>query len=136
MTVKGEGRLHRSYEEIEKYVAGVKALVGADQYRIDISRKRQANFDLYKDYVISEAGSKNILMDLTADDFCGAVRNKHIGFEREILYIFGKDVRLWQRFGTEEEKVSLYIKLNKLENRFVIVVSFHKQSRPAAYAFK
>lgn len=128
--------MHGIYEEVEKYVAGVKALIGADQYRIDVSRKRQANFDLYKDYVIGEAGSKDILMNLTADDFCGAVRNRHAGFEREILYIFGKDVKLWQRFGTEEEKVSLYIKLNKLESRFVIVVSFHKQSRPVAYAFK
>lgn len=128
--------MHRSYEEIKKYVGGVKALVRAGQYRIDVSRKRPANFSLYKDYVIGEAGSKDILMDLTADDFCGVVGNKHAGFEQEILYIFGKDVRLWQRFGTEEEKVSLYIKLNKLEDRFVIVVSFHKQNRPVAYAFK
>lgn len=128
--------MHKSYEEIERYIAGVKASVGIDRYRIDVSRRRQANLDLYKDYVIGEAGSKDILMNLTADDFCEAVENKHIGFEQEILYIFGKDVKLWQRFGTEAEKVSLYIKFNQLESRFVIVVSFHKQIRPVTYAFK
>ncbi len=128
--------MHKSYEEIEKYIAGVKASVRAGRYRIDVSRKRQANLDLYKDYVIGETGSKDILMNLTADDFCGAVKNKHMGFEQEILYIFGKDVKLWQRFGTEEEKVSLYIKFNRLDSRFVIVVSFHKQIRPVTYAFK
>lgn len=128
--------MHKSYEEIEKYIAGVKASVRAGRYRIDVSRKRQANMDLYKDYVIGETGSKDILMNLTADDFCEAVKNKHMGFEQEILYIFGKDVKLWQRFGTEEEKVSLYIKFNRLDSRFVIVVSFHKQIRPVTYAFK
>ncbi len=128
--------MHKSYEEIEKYIAGVKASVRAGRYRIDVSRKRQANLDLYKDYVIGETGSKDILMNLTADDFCEAVKKKHMGFEQEILYIFGKDVKLWQRFGTEEEKVSLYIKFNRLDSRFVIVVSFHKQIRPVTYAFK
>ena len=77
--------MHKSYEEIEKYIAGVKASVRADRYRIDVSRKRQANLDLYKDYVIGEAGSKDILMNLTADDFCEAVKNKHMGFEQEIF---------------------------------------------------
>ena len=76
--------MHKSYEEIEKYIAGVKASVRAGRYRIDVSRKRQANLDLYKDYVIGETGSKDILMNLTADDFCEAVKNKHMGFEQEI----------------------------------------------------
>lgn len=74
-------------------------------------------------------------MSLTTEDFCKIVRNEHIGFEHELLYIFGKDVKLLQRFGTEEEMVSLYIKFNKLENQFVIVISFHKQTYPLTYAF-
>lgn len=128
--------MYKSYDEIKKYIEEVKTAVRADRYRIDVNKRRQANLDLYKDYVIDEAKSKEILMQLTADDFCDAVQNEHIGFEYEQLYIFGKDVKLLQRFGTEEEMVSLYIKFNKLENQFVIVISFHKQAYPLTYAFK
>lgn len=128
--------MHKSYDEIKKYIEEVKTAVKADKYRIDRNRNRQANLGLYTDYVIDEAKSKEILMSLTADDFCQAVQNEHIGFEHELLYIFGKDVKLLQRFGTEEEMVSLYIKFNKLESRFVIVISFHKQAYPLTYAFK
>ncbi len=127
--------MHKSYEEIKKYVAEVKAAVETDRYRIERNRRRQANLDLYKDYVIDEAKSKDILLGLTAGDFCETVQNKHSGYEHESLYIFGKDARLLQRFGTEEETVPLYIKFNQLEDRFVIVVSFHRQEHPLTYAF-
>ena len=32
--------------------------------------------------------------------------------------------------------VGLYIKFNKLENKYVIVVSFHEQKHPLTYYFK
>ena len=38
--------------------------------------------------------------------------------------------------GTEEKTVSLYIKFNKLENCFVIVISFHEQKYPLTYYFR
>ena len=50
--------------------------------------------------------------------------------------VFGKDVTLLERNGTEEKTVSLYIKFNKLENCFVIVISFHEQKHPLTYYFK
>ena len=53
-----------------------------------------------------------------------------------IMYVFGKDVNLLERNGTEEKTVSLYIKFNKLENCFVIVISFHEQKYPLTYYFK
>ena len=114
----------------------MKEAVSADRYRIERNKKRQANSDLYREYVIDEAKSKDILMNLTVHDFCETVRNEHLGYEHELLYVFGKDVRLLQRFGAEEEVVSLYIKCNKLENRFVIIISFHRQAYPLTYAFK
>ena len=38
----------------------------------------------------------------------------------------------WDRRKT----VSLYIKFNKLENCFVIVISFHEQKYPLTYYFR
>lgn len=75
-------------------------------------------------------------MSLTAKDFSEILQNEHRGFEHERLYVFGKDVTLLERSGNEEKTVSLYIKFNKLENCFVIVISFHKQKYPLTYYFK
>lgn len=128
--------MQKSHDEIRGYLAEVRAVVTAGNYRIETNGKRQANLALYREYVIDEEKSKEILMDLAAGDFCEALRNEHKGYEREQLYVFGKEVRLLQRFGTEEETVALYIKLNKLGSRFLVVVSFHKQEYPLTYAFK
>ena len=69
-------------------------------------------------------------------DFSEILQNEHKGYEHERLYVFGKDVTLLERTGTEERAVSLYIKFNKLESSFVIVISFHEQKYPLTYFFK
>lgn len=128
--------MDKSFEEIEKYLTEVKAAIRAGNFKIERNQKRRANLALYRDYVIDERKSKEILLQLTAYDFSQVLQNEHEGFRHEWLYVFGKDVKLLQRFGTEEEIVSLYIKFNKLENQLVIVISFHKQAYPLTYAFK
>lgn len=128
--------MEKGYEEIRQYLAEVKAAVRAGRYRIDRNQKRQANQALYRDYVIDEAKTQKILLSLVVEDFCEVVQNEHEGYEYEQLYVFGKDVRLLQRFGVREETVSLYIKCNKQKNQFVIIISFHKQAYPLTYAFK
>lgn len=133
---RGGDLLNISYGEVKQYVADMKAGVQAGWYRIARNRKRQANADLYRDYVIDEEKTRNILLDLTTEDFCEVLQNEHAGFEHECLYVFGKEVRLLQRFGMEAETVPLYIKFNKLADRFVIVISFHKQEYPLTYAFR
>ncbi len=80
--------------------------------------------------------AKDILLGLTATDFSEVRNNEHRGFEHELLYIFGKDVKLVERFGNSDKLVSLYIKFNKLENCYVIVVSLHEQKYPLKYYFK
>ena len=123
-------------DHVEQYLAGVKTAVRKGNYRIDLNSRRQANRNLYRDYVIDESKCREILLSLVVDDFSAAVQNEHEGFEHEWLYIFGKDVNLLQRFGEKQETVSLYIKFNKLERQFVIVISFHEQVYPLTYAFK
>lgn len=123
-------------KHIEQYFSEVKEAVGNDRYRLDRNAKRQDNINLFLDYIIDEAKAKDIIMGLTVMDFSEILQNKHKGFEHERLYVFGKDVTLLERNGTEEKIVSLYIKFNKLENCFVIVISFHEQKHPLTYYFK
>ncbi len=123
-------------KNIEKYLLEVKKAVEKNRYRIDRNARRQDNINLFLDYVIDEAKAKEIIMKLTVMDFSMVLQNEHKGFEHENLYVFGKDVELLERNGTEEKIVSLYIKFNKLENCFVIVISFHEQKYPLTYYFK
>ncbi len=123
-------------KDIEQYLSEVKEAVENDRYRLDRNARRQDNINLFLNYVIDEAKAKEIILSLTAMDFSEILQNEHKGFEHERLYVFGKDVILLERNGTEEKTVSLYIKFNKLENCFVIVISFHEQKHPLTYYFK
>lgn len=123
-------------KDIEQYLTELKEAVENDRYRLDRNAKRQDNINLFLDYVMDEAKAKDIILSLTVMDFSKILQNKHKGFEHERLYVFGKDVTLLERNGTEEKTVSLYIKFNKLENCFVIVISFHEQKHPLTYYFK
>ena len=123
-------------EEIEEYLSDVKKAVSEDRYRLDRNSRRQDNIDLFINYVIDESKAKDIILSLEVMDFSEIVQNEHVGFEHEMLYIFGEDVQLVERTGTEEVTVSLYIKFNKLENNYVIVISFHEQHYPLNYYFR
>ena len=122
--------------DIEKYLEDVKEAISAGRYRVEMNENRQDNRDLVLDYIVDEEMRKQILLSLTAMDFSEIRHNTHIGYEHELLYVFGKDVKLLRRFDSGEEQVSLYIKFNKLESRYVIVISFHKQKYPLNYKFK
>lgn len=122
--------------DIDKYLEEVKAAINAGCYRVEMNDNRQDNQDLFFDYIISEEERKRILLSLEATDFSEIRHNTHKGYEHERLYVFGKDVKLLRRFSSGEECVSLYIKFNKLESRYVIVISFHKQKHSIKYMFK
>jgi hypothetical protein len=122
--------------DIEVYLSEVKNAIRHGRYRIDINSNRQNNTDLFIDYVIDEAKAREILLSLVATDFSEILQNEHMGFEYEKLYVFGKDVQLLERIGNDVKTVSLYIKFNKLENCYVIVISFHEQRYPLKYYFK
>lgn len=112
--------------------------VEAGTYQI---ASRYKNMDIYIDYLFTEEDTKKLLLSLCAEDFSKAVLNAHPKHSGEVLYIFGKDVRLRPRFGGAEETVSFYLKLNKLEQdnpagQYVIVISLHKQKHPLSYPFR
>ena len=101
-----------------------------------MNANRQDNLNLFTAYAIDEATAYEIILGLTAMDFSEIRQNEHPGYEDELLYIFGKDVKLLEKYGNEEKDVSLYIKLNKLHNSYVIIISFHEQKFPLNYYFK
>lgn len=128
--------LNIDQKDIEQYLSEVKEAVEKDNYRLDRNARRQDNINLFLDYVIDEAKAKEIILSLTVMDFLEILQNEHKGYEHENLYVFGKDVTLLERNGTEEKTVSLYIRFNMLENCFVIVISFHEQKHPLTYYFR
>lgn len=123
-------------DEIKGYLDEVRKAIQRNRYRIERNSNRVDNINLFLDYVIDEAMAKEILLGLTATDFSERVRNRKPGYENEMLYIFGKNVQLLERTGNSMRTVPLYIKLNKLNDCYVIVISMHKQRYPIKYYFK
>ena len=84
--------------DIDIYLSEVKESIRNNRYRIEQNPRRQDNANLFLDYIIDESMAKDILLGLTATDFSEVRHNEHRGFEHELLYIFGKDVKLVERF--------------------------------------
>jgi hypothetical protein len=128
--------LSLTQNDIDIYLLEVKKAINDNRYRIEKNPLRQENINLFLEYILDESKAKDILINLNSLDFSEVLQNKNVGFEHEQLYVFGKNVVLLERFGNEEKNVPLYIKLNKLDNCFVIVISFHIQKYPIKYKFK
>ena len=128
--------MENSFQEIDAYLHDVKNAVQEGRYRLDLNARRLDNQTLFSDYVIDMQDVEKILLSLSPWDFSEAVQNRHEGFEEEMLFIFGKTVRLLQRYGKREENVPLYIKINKVMDGFVIIISFHKQRRRLKFYFE
>lgn len=128
--------LNITKKDIDIYLGEVKAAIRQNRYRIEMNSRRQDNLELFFTYILDEAMTKDILLNLTVNDFSEVLQNDHKGYEHELLYVFGKDLRLLERLGNSSKLVSLYIKFNKLDNAYVIVVSLHEQKYPIKYYFK
>lgn len=122
--------------EINDYLGEAKKLILDGKFRIALNSNRLTNLSLFDEYLINEKSVKSILLNLTVYDFCEKVQNKHANFNHEWLYVFGKEIDLIKRFEEKSEMVPLYIKFNKIEDKFLIVVSFHKQKYPLMYYFQ
>lgn len=119
--------------EIIDYLSRAKKLIVQNKFSIALNSNRMTNLPLFDEYLMDEERIKIILFDLTEYDFCEKVQNKHVQFQHEWLYIFGKEISLMKRYEEKSEVVPLYIKFNMIENKFVIVISFHKQKYPLVY---
>ena len=122
--------------EINDYLGEAKKLILDGKFRIALNSNRLTNLSLFDEYLINEESVISMLLNLTVYDFCEKVQNKHANFNHEWLYVFGKEIDLIKRFEEKSEMVPLYIKFNKIEDKFLIVVSFHKQKYPLVYYFQ
>ena len=128
--------LYATLNDIDVYLTEIKSAIQKNRYRIELNSRRQDNRNLFLSYVIDETMAKDILLGLTATDFSEVLQNENKGYEHELLYVFGKDVELLERIGNASKTVSLYIKFNKTDDCYVIVVSLHEQKYPIKYYFK
>lgn len=124
-----------NFAEVEEYLSNVKKAVKEGRYEIERNANREANSILFRNYLISEEDAKKIIYNLTPMDFSEAVRNRKPQYADEILYIFGKEVKLLERYGDAEKEIELYIKFKKESNDYVIVISFHEAKYPVKKYF-
>lgn len=127
-----------NFAEVEEYLSNVKKAVKEvkeGRYEIERNANREANSMLFRNYLISEEDAKKIIYNLTPMDFSEAVRNRKPQYADEILYIFGKEVKLLERYGDAEKEIELYIKFKKESNDYVIVISFHEAKYPVKKYF-
>lgn len=124
-----------NFAEVEEYLSNVKKAVKEGRYEIERNANREVNSMLFRNYLISEEDAKKIIYNLTPMDFSEAVRNRKPQYADEILYIFGKEVKLLERYGDAEKEIELYIKFKKESNDYVIVISFHEAKYPVKKYF-
>ena len=120
-------------ERIQLFLDEVKPLIKEGKYIVD---NRDKNEDLLFEYILPDEERTRILLSLEVDDFSEIVRYKNKNGEYVPHYVFGKEETLTQRFGSRDVRVSLYIKINKIDNVFVVVVSFHEEEYPITYYFR
>lgn len=135
MLVRGVKLMDLNFAEVEEYLSNVKKAVKEGRYEIERNANREANSMLFQNYLISEEDAKKIIYNLTPMDFSEAVRNRKPQYADEILYIFGKEVKLLERYGDAEKEIELYIKFKKESNDYVIVISFHEAKYPVKKYF-
>ena len=121
---------------IEDYLADVRHKIQNDLFILAINEKRVENFKLLANHIIDENIVKETISNLTPEDFSNILRNKHKGYEYELLYVFGKTVTLEEKKSRKPIAVPLYIKINNVRDRSVIIISFHEQKYPLTYYFK
>ena len=125
-------------EEIESVLLKIKECVETGRFQISMNENRQENINFINEYNIYPKKRKEILMQISIEDFCHTLQNTKIGYEHETLYVFVPQVEMFNALG-EKEKIDIYTKFNVIErlngNR-TIVVSFHKLNKPIEYLFK
>lgn len=127
-----------SREQIEAVLSKIKECVENNRFQISMNENRQDNIDFLNEYNIYPKKRKEILMQISVEDFCHTLQNTKIGYEYEVLYVFVPQVNLFNALG-EQEWVDVYTKFIVIErangNRTVIV-SFHKRNKTIDYLFR
>lgn len=125
-------------EQIEDVLSDIKQCINSNRYIISMNENRQENTDFINEYNIYPKKRKEILLNISVEDFCHTLKNTNKGYEYEVLYVFAPEVELYNAIG-EVERVFIYIKFNlidRVNGNMAIVISFHKLNRSIDYLFK
>ena len=125
-------------KQIEDVLSMIKECINAGRFNIAMTENRQENIDFINEYNIYPRKRKEILMQISVDDFCHSLQNMKIGYEREVLYVFVPRITLANALG-KQELVDIYTKFNVIKGkngRRTIVISFHKLNKPISYLFR
>lgn len=104
---------------------------------ISQNENRKENIDFINEYNLS-IDKQKVLLKIEVDDFCHSLKNKKIGFEDEILYVFVPCLKLFN-LDNKEEDVDIYTKFNLIDlssGLRSVVISFHKRNKPIKYLFR
>lgn len=125
-------------EQIDTVLKKIKECINNGRCTISKNENRQENIDFINEYNINSKKQKQILLQITTDDFCHTLKNTNIGYEHEVLYVFVPQVELFNALG-ESERVDIYTKFNVIElssGSRTIVISFHKRNKSIDYLFR
>ena len=124
-------------EHVNQYLDQIKNYVREGKSKIHLNRPE--NRELFDTYVINEAEAKAILLELEAGDYSHMLKNDNPRFPDEILYVFGKEISLLERYSeSDKQTLELYIKINKLDDKPIAVeiISLHKALYKLYYPFR
>lgn len=92
---------------------------------------RDKNRRLRRDYNITDAKIREILLKLQVDNFIKAEKSDNLAHPNDVVYIFKNDVLLiprWQE-NIDGVNVRLYIKITwPTENTIMLIISFHEDN--------
>ncbi|WP_270839342.1 hypothetical protein [Peptacetobacter hiranonis] len=125
----------REYDSVSEILSTIKESVSKGKYFISLNKNRGNNIAFRNKYELSSKDQKQIILNLTKDDYEKSVNNYKEGYENEKLHIFGPILNLKNEEG-KSKKVQVYIKFNiiKDNDNLVVVVSFHEARRPMILA--
>lgn len=125
-------------EKIEDVLSIIKECINAGRFNIAMNENRKENQDFINEYNIYPKKRKEILMQISVDDFCHSLQNMKAGYECEVLYVFVPRITLANALG-KQESIDIYTKFNVIKGkngRRTIVISFHKLNKPISYLFR
>lgn len=125
-------------KQIEDVLSMIKECINVGRFNIAMNENRQEDIDFINEYNIYPSKRKEILMQISVDDFCHSLQNMKIGYECEVLYVFVPRITLANALG-KQELVDIYTKFNVIKGkngRRTIVISFHKRNKPIGYLFR
>ena len=131
---------NRNYakEEIVAVLQRIHDCILGGKYTIAKNENRKENLALIREYNLTTQKQRYILLQIEPEDFCHSLQNTKIGFEYETLYVFCKQVTLFN-LDDEEKLVDIYTKFNVIDldtGSRVVVISFHERNKPIDYLFR